>query len=81
MKNCEHRCRVRHRTYQAVVRCAIPNHAGVTGEGPYGLITWCRVPVVTLWKDLVDAEKQQAAIAGACGYLCVGNHEIVLVTK
>jgi hypothetical protein len=39
------------------------------------------VPVVTLWKDLVDAKKQQAAIAGACGHLCVGNHEIVLVTK
>jgi hypothetical protein len=62
------------------MKCAIPKAAWVAGRGEYALIAWCRVPTVTLWDDLADAEHQKAVIdQTGCGGLCSRRHEIVRV--
>jgi hypothetical protein len=62
------------------MQCAIPRAAWVDGDGPYAVIAWCRVPTVTLWRELADAERAKATIDhSACGGLCRGRHDIVYV--
>lgn len=73
-----HNCERQHRTFNVLARCMVPRAAWVDGEGEFALIAWCRVPTVSLWTDLADAESSKQMIDRmACGGFCRGRHEIV----
>lgn len=75
-----HRCDAKHRTTRTFMWCAIPNACWIVGDGPYALIAWCRVPSVTLWRTLAEAEASKTDIdRHSCGGMCNGRHEIVQV--
>lgn len=77
-----HGCRATHRTYNRFARCAIKSATWVTGEGPYAVIAWCRVPTVTLWITQGEAERAKTFIdATGCGGRCSRQHEVVKLDR
>lgn len=77
-----HNCTRNHRTYRTAMKCMIPRAAWITGEGEYALIAWCRVPTISLWKSIEDAESSKEFIDGyACGGRCSRRHEIVHIVR
>jgi hypothetical protein len=54
----------------------LPSAAWVSGDGPYALVAWCRVPTVTLWTTR-DKAKRVLADLDACGQRCHQHHEIL----
>lgn len=77
-----HNCISRHRTYNKLARCMITNAEWVQGEGSYALIAWCRVPTITLHRQLSDAEAALEFLnRTACGGACSRRHEIVLLVN
>lgn len=75
-----HRCFSQHRTTRTFIKCAIRRLEWVHGTGNLALIAWCRVPTVTLYSDVTDAESAKRMIdGGGCGGGCNRRHEIVRV--
>lgn len=76
----QHGCSSIHRTYNRLARCMIRRVAWVSGEGPYALIAWCRVPTVTLYETPERAHAALEAL-GACGGHCTRRHEVVALVR
>lgn len=75
-----HNCNRSHKTTRTFLKCAIPNNAWVAGQGDIAVISWCRVPTVTLWTDIEDALRSKAMIDDtACGGRCIRHHDLVKV--
>jgi hypothetical protein len=66
-----HNCNRRHRTHNALMKCAFLRAHWVMGDGPYALIAWCDAPTVRLCKTLQETEKAKATIDSVgCGHRC-----------
>jgi len=75
-----HHCERQHRTVKTFLRCAIPRHHWIAGEGSIALISWCGGPTISLWLDTEAAEDSKGWIdTYKCGHACTGRHEIVRI--
>lgn len=63
----------------AFARCAFAGTVSIAGAGPYALLT-CRPVAVSLWPTYPRALNAKQALDGnGCGWMCRGDHEIVVV--
>jgi hypothetical protein len=59
-----------------------PKAEWIQGNGPYALLSWCKVLTVTLWDSLESAEKQKKFIdLTGCGGGCWKKHEIIKLKR
>lgn len=79
-----HNCDSNHRTARTFLKCAVPRAAWIVGTGDYAVITWCRVPAISLHttEDAARTTLHQVN-ADVCGGRCYGpgKHDIVKVVK
>lgn len=75
----EHRCRIRHQSAAAFVRCAYPGAVSVTGSGVFALLS-CSPLGISLWPTLARAREEQGALdAAGCSPSCRGEHEVIAI--
>jgi hypothetical protein len=75
-----HNCTRQHKTYHAFAKCTFRRAVWVIGDGPYATLAWCRSLSVMLHETEHEAEISLEMINHtACGGLCNGRHELVLL--
>lgn len=75
-----HKCDRQHRNARTFIRCAIPRHFWIRGEGDIALIAWCDQPSITLWGTEEDARASLDFIDDwGCGHKCRKRHDIVRI--
>jgi hypothetical protein len=68
-------CKARHRSPRALAGCIWPRAAWVIGDGPYVLLSHCRVLTVTLYETAELRDRALDALGRhRCGSRCEMDH-------